>query len=400
MKKIISIALVALMLATACLVPVSAENDTKVYMAVDFDNCQAGATVPKSSNNTILDTAGNMLYNGFKSSDSISSMENRYGSNNALRSSNNGGANGVASDHGLELYNGIDGANNFGELTTDLVFSYDVFISGDNGKAISLFNSKGYNTADTFTWSGAVVLDKFDANGTAALSFGSTKSTVRVNKGEWFNVAIVLKHTNDTTTCKDDVTVYVNGELALSGANIWNKSRMYNFAKFQGGAACVEDCYILLDNIRVYSGTELKSDAELGLSKGAQFAGVQESAVDNGAFNVRFISAIDALQYDGVGFDITASYTEGGVAKTKTVKKTYTAAYTKITANTGAGIVEYAAEDLGGQYLYALAVKGVPAEGKVVFLVKTFSVEGSAETVQSIYEVTYNNGAFVSIVEK
>ena len=237
----------------------------------------------------------------------------------------------------------------------------------------------------------------FDSNGTACVVGGPT--TLRVSKGEWFNVAIVLTHSNDTTTCKDLVKVYINGELAIENAGIWNKSFMYNFAKFQGGTA-TEDCYILLDNIRIYSGTELKSDAQLGLSEGAQFAGVQESAVENNTFNTRLIAVVEDLQYDGVGFDITASYTEGGEAKTKTVKKSYTEAYTKITANTDAGLVEYAAEDLGGQFLYAISVKGVPATGKVVFTVKTFSVAGTTETVQSIYEVTYNDGAFVSIVEK
>ncbi|MBE6633334.1 MAG: hypothetical protein E7620_03205 [Ruminococcaceae bacterium] len=400
MKKLLSIVLVAMMLATACLVPVSAEGEVQLIDAFDFDSAAVGA-ISKNGSNVALDANGIVINNYFRVVDSMSKVVNRYGNNNAFRYDKAAGAEKTYPDNSWVPFSAI-GAANFSKVTTDMVISYDAFVSDDDGGSVALFNQKGKASNK---WGNALLLDAFDDAGTARISWKNPatgkyqSSTLRVNRGEWFNLALVITHDAADTTYAN-VDAYVNGQLALSGIKVYDDFFNMTVIKFQTQNACPADCYIMMDNFRAYTGSELKSDAELGLNNGAIFAGIQESAVVNNAFSVRLIGAVDALTYDSVGFEVTATYTEGGSAQTKTLKKATSNVYTKITANSDAGIAEYTAEDLGGQYLYALSIRGIPATlGEMTLEVKTYSVTDGVETVQSIYLITYNNGVFVSLVE-
>ena len=100
------------------------------------------------------------------------------------------------------------------------------------------------------------------------------------------------------------------------------------------------------------------------------FVGAQKSttvAADN-TYAVRFIGTVDSLDYTTVGFQIKATYTENGQTVTRTFNKTDCKVYTSITASEADNIESYTAEDLGGNYLIALSIYGIPVSaGDVTF---------------------------------
>lgn len=127
------------------------------------------------------------------------------------------------------------------------------------------------------------------------------------------------------------------------------------------------------------------------------YKGVQSSTVADNKFNVRFVATVDALDYDSVGFEITANYTEGGTAAEKEFNKSCSYVYTKLTGKTEAGLQEYTVEDLGGNYILALTITDVPADlGTITFHVKPYAVQDGNKIYGASYTVVYNNGVLVS----
>lgn len=135
--------------------------------------------------------------------------------------------------------------------------------------------------------------------------------------------------------------------------------------------------------------------------KSTGYKGVQESAIESGMFNVRFVATVDGLDYDEVGFEITANYNNGGSPATKDLSKSCSQVYNALTGNSEKGIVTYNAGDLGGEYLMALTVTGIPADtGAITFNVKPYSMLGGIKTYGTAYDVVYTNGIFTSQTKK
>ena len=120
------------------------------------------------------------------------------------------------------------------------------------------------------------------------------------------------------------------------------------------------------------------------------FEGVQEGKVDD-VFSVRFVATVKDLNYSEVGFKITAM--DGEKSWTN---RTHTV-YSKLIGNTDTGVVEYTKENLDGEYIYALTIKGVPTTGTVTFNVKTYGIVDGIELEGRTYAVTYTDGEFVSV---
>lgn len=131
-----------------------------------------------------------------------------------------------------------------------------------------------------------------------------------------------------------------------------------------------------------------------GFSAVPAFCAYQETVPADGTQRVRFIAAIDMLGYSNVGFRISAAYTVDGTVKTVGIDKDCTLVYTSLTATDGEGtVVRVTAEELGGTYLYAVVINGVPANaGDVVFTVTPYAAQGGRTFEGSTVTITYRNG--------
>ncbi len=115
------------------------------------------------------------------------------------------------------------------------------------------------------------------------------------------------------------------------------------------------------------------------------FAGTQTRAGES-RYDVRFCAALDTLEYENVGYVITASYGEG---QTKRWEVNCRSVYTALTALENGSEVQITAEECGGTYLYALSVTGVPADaGAVTFAVTPYGVQSGETIVGNRFAVT------------
>ena len=134
---------------------------------------------------------------------------------------------------------------------------------------------------------------------------------------------------------------------------------------------------------------------------GFKLVGVQDTAPAQSKINVRFVGVLDDLaSFQKIGIKVDAYTVANGEA---TLHKNFdistTEVYKTISANVDGVNTKITAEELGGNYLYALTILGVPATGTVKFVVTpyTVDVEDSSNVVDyATYEVVYTNGEYVS----
>lgn len=160
--------------------------------------------------------------------------------------------------------------------------------------------------------------------------------------------------------------------------------------------------YGWIDDIRVTNDATgdvlYNEDFELlSLRASIESVGVQQSAVTDGKYAVRFVGALSddvALEdYIEVGFKLTAAYGEDGQ---KILDTACTTVYTKITGSEGGVTTEYSAADFGAKYLFALAVNGIPTDiGTVTFTVTPYFVTADGTVNGSTCTVVYNAGNLV-----
>lgn len=107
-------------------------------------------------------------------------------------------------------------------------------------------------------------------------------------------------------------------------------------------------------------------------STNTKFVGYQISEAEGARFSIRLIGVVDSLDYDAVGFKINLSCNDAEIG-VKNRTQTITKVYGSLTAITPGGTVTYTAEQLGGNYIFALNINNIPAGcGNVDFLVRTF----------------------------
>lgn len=140
----------------------------------------------------------------------------------------------------------------------------------------------------------------------------------------------------------------------------------------------------------------LNTDETVAVLATPKLTGVQDGKVtDNNTTSVRFIATLrDTLRYERVGFRITVN---GGEEKIFSCQHVYL----KLLASENGAQVEVSAEAMGGSYLYALTVNGIPATGTVTFTVVPFAddqadSEGAQTYLGQGYTVTYTDSVFVS----
>ncbi|MBE6633333.1 MAG: hypothetical protein E7620_03200 [Ruminococcaceae bacterium] len=246
MKKALSFILVALMLATACLLPISAENEVEIYSSVNFDDCTLGA-VP----------SGTLLTPVFKVDDTGSTIVAREGNDKALRFDDKKDAPIKMNNGYLPFTSKINGASNFSQLPNDMVLAYDFLISEGNGEKISLFNGR----SPVKKWGKALDLLPDEATGLGVISGvlisgGNVTSQPCVPYGEWVHIDLVIKH-NAANTEVAKIDVYINSILVLQGFEAHGDFSNITVIKFAQDAVSPTDCYILTDNILLYAGNKI-----------------------------------------------------------------------------------------------------------------------------------------------
>ena len=143
----------------------------------------------------------------------------------------------------------------------------------------------------------------------------------------------------------------------------------------------------------------LKNVSVFGYTVTPVFRAYQETVPANGAQSVRLIAALNTLNYSEIGFRVSAAYTDPDTNESKTVSIDQSCAYAyhSLTASEADGTVDtVTAGELGGTYLYALVINGVPTDvGELVFTVTPYAVQGENELVGETAYVTYRNGVAV-----
>lgn len=205
---------------------------------------------------------------------------------------------------------------------------------------------------------------------------------------------------------------YAGGMIGLIGKKFGNLKTCINFGKITGAdeaklnAIFNEEGNGLESNI----GNIDKSDifADYAASDNVKFVGAQSSAVtgteeDGKLFNVRFLSVVDGLEYTSVGYEITSYVDDDGDGTLSEWKYSHDTnnVYTKVKGTDDNGdTFEKTAEELGGNYIYALATSDVPASetaGTVIFIIKPFAKTASETLYGTSAVCIYNQGVCVSV---
>ena len=157
------------------------------------------------------------------------------------------------------------------------------------------------------------------------------------------------------------------------------------------GLGAANNTVATVDNLVVTAGT-VADLAQL------RYLGVQESAVKDGTYAVRFVGALGddvaLADYSEVGFKVTATW---GADGTKTLDTACTTVYGKITGSADGVTSEYRADSFGAKYLFALAVEGIPTDaGQITFTVTPYFVTADGTVTGNACTVIYNAGALVS----
>jgi hypothetical protein len=139
-----------------------------------------------------------------------------------------------------------------------------------------------------------------------------------------------------------------------------------------------------------------KTVAEMLVDPVTEVAGYQATDATGATgdkFSFRIVAVIDLkdgeslADYEEVGFKVSATY--AGLSTPMTKDYSTTTVYTSVTGDTATGLVEYTAEDLGGDYIFALACKNVPANvGEITVTVTSYYkkvggsvVDGATQTL-------------------
>lgn len=173
---------------------------------------------------------------------------------------------------------------------------------------------------------------------------------VEVEAGEWFEVTIIMTESGST--------VFVNNQF-MGTTSVTFAGRTMDWGVFHFN-------YADTDNTVAYyvDDIEINTTADDAFVK---VTGYQKTNVDGDKYNVRFIASIADIYgaQENIGFEVSAP------AFDKTWNETTTTVYNSITANYGTESVT--AEELGGKYITAYAITGIPAElGEVELVVKPY----------------------------
>lgn len=208
----------------------------------------------------------------------------------------------------------------------------------------------------------------------------------------------ILYHSAYQSSINRNLRIRIEVNAAAKTSTIWVNDMKHGTmtnANFTNGGFSIGAAYhsvATVDNLCVTAGTVSDLYDQL------RYIGVQESAVKDGTYAVRFVGALGddvaLADYSEVGFRVTATW---GADGTKTLDTACTAVYGKITGSADGVTSEYRADSFGAKYLFALAVEGIPTDaGQITFTVTPYYVTAAGTVTGNACTVIYNAGALVS----
>ena len=259
--------------------------------------------------------------------------------------------------------------------TLDFTFPNDSIVSfkfmvpeiPDDGTPVKLLYSRNGSV-----YLAQVYYDVETGKNVVGMATGNKMSTTEVTEGEWYTITVVMTANSSTVYCGSTL-------LGTSGQSFAGRTAGHGLFNFNANANDNSVTYYI-DDLSV---STVADDTFIKVT------GYQKTLVGaDGKYNVRFIAAIGDL-FDGqqnVGFEIES------VANGKSWDKTTQTVYESITANYGTESV--LASSIGGKYVTAIAITGIPSDlGTVELVVKPYvtingvKIYGSAVTV-SVNPVT------------
>lgn len=135
-----------------------------------------------------------------------------------------------------------------------------------------------------------------------------------------------------------------------------------------------------------------------------RFVGVQNTAIDASGetpkTDVRLIGVLDSLDYEAIGMDVLGFLGAADETPDRTFRKEAKTVYGSILASADGSARRITASELGGSYIWALTVCGVPAEGTVTLAVSLYTVKDGTKTATGTYEVVFTDGVYVSAARR
>lgn len=158
------------------------------------------------------------------------------------------------------------------------------------------------------------------------------------------------------------------------------------------------------ENNGIYGVSLLRLNVTRDTTSAFRFVGVQNTAIDASGetpkTDVRLIGVLDSLDYEAVGMDVLGFLGAADETPDRTFRKEAKTVYGSILASADGSARRITASELGGSYIWALTVCGVPAEGTVTLAVSLYTVKDGTKTATGTYEVVFTDGVYVSAARR
>lgn len=158
------------------------------------------------------------------------------------------------------------------------------------------------------------------------------------------------------------------------------------------------------ENNGIYGVSLLRLNVTRDTTSAFRFVGVQNTAIDDSGetpkTDVRLIGVLDSLDYEAIGMDVLGFLGAADETPDRTFRKEAKTVYGSILASADGSARRITASELGGSYIWALTVCGVPAEGTVTLAVSLYTVKDGTKTATGTYEVVFTDGVYVSAARR
>ncbi len=158
------------------------------------------------------------------------------------------------------------------------------------------------------------------------------------------------------------------------------------------------------ENNGIYGVSLLRLNVTRDTTSAFRFVGVQNTAIDASGetpkTDVRLIGVLDSLDYEAIGMDVLGFLGAADETPDRTFRKEAKTVYGSILASADGSARRITASELGGSYIWALTVCGVPAEGTVTLAVSLYTVKDGTKTATGTYKVVFTDGVYVSAARR
>lgn len=381
---------------------VSSTSDATAELTIA--NCVNNANL--TSTTTVSSNRKNCYAGGF-----IGNVAGTIKQINLLGCVNNGAINATAHGGGLIAYTKtscvIEKCVNFGNVSTDNATSTVYSTGGLIGKTDKSVTLK--NSANVANVNGAGTKENYVGGLIACVTTSGTNVDVTncVSIGDitgkatnWGDYGIGYATSNTVTITKFENFKYMGTLTGKSGGNATAKvtAGSHNSgilgwgdgAELENKTAAVAALNALAIANFYLDGDTIKMNANV-----PQLVGVQQNEAKDAVRFVAVLKDVDLTKYENIGFKVSA--TLNGEAAIKDEPLNSKSVMTTLKATVGDATTlstkTYTATELGGAYIVALSITGVPTTGTVVFTVTPY-VNGTQ--TGTAWTLTFESGALTN----